>query len=120
MHQKSQPVYDPPHLKNGKRWVKFPSLNQLYQDAGGGTASPQTSLTAKCPIKDLWGHTDVDHIGEGPSTPSSSKVRRLVFDHESPSPLPLDHSGPEAEQGDELVTVQGKQPQRGGKSPRKV
>src|SRR5712664_3716361 len=43
-------------------------------------ASSQTPLTAKRP-------TDVDDIGEGPSTPSSSKVRRLVFDLESPSPL---------------------------------
>ncbi|KAN0072239.1 hypothetical protein V8E54_009968 [Elaphomyces granulatus] len=51
-------------------------------------ASPQTPLTAKRPIKD---HTDVDDIGEGPSTPSSSKVRCLVLDHESPSPLGSGH-----------------------------
>ena len=31
----------------------------------------------------------------------------------------LDHSGPEAELGDELITALGKQPQRGGKSPKK-
>jgi hypothetical protein len=97
-------------LNNGERWVKFPSLTNyakmlvMGRVCGvttkdtctfyGGTdgafqlASPQTPLTAKRPIKD---HTDVDDIGEGPSTPSSSKVRCLVFDHESPSPLGSGH-----------------------------
>ncbi|KAN0084846.1 hypothetical protein V8E54_001313 [Elaphomyces granulatus] len=76
------------YLNNGKRWVKFPSLNYAKMLAMGWLASPQTPLTAKRPIKD---HTDVDDIGEGPLTPSSSKVRRLVFDHESPSPLGSSH-----------------------------
>jgi hypothetical protein len=49
-HQKSQPVYDPPHLKNGKRWVKFPSLNQLYQDAGGGTGVSVSLSTAELTV----------------------------------------------------------------------
>ncbi|KAN0073220.1 hypothetical protein V8E54_008440 [Elaphomyces granulatus] len=101
-------------------------------DGASQLASPQTPLATKRPLKDLWDRTDADDIGEGPSTSSSSKVRRLVFDHESPSPLGssqvevpgtplptddtptagLDHS-PDAEQDDELTTAQGKQPQRG-------
>jgi len=57
-----------------------PGTVSLSTDGAFQLASSQTPLTAKRP-------TDVDDIGEGPSTPSSSKVRRLVFDHESPSPL---------------------------------
>jgi hypothetical protein len=106
-------------------------------DGASQLASPQTPLTAKRPIKDLWDREDVDNdIDEGPSTSSSSKVRRLVFDHESPSPLgssqvqvpgtplPTDDTPAagleDAEQEEELTTAQGKQPQRGRKGPKKI
>jgi len=64
-------------------------------------------------------------IGSGSVRPWESVSTSQV---EAPgTPLPtddtpvaeLDHSGPEAELGDELITALGKQPQRGGKSPKK-
>jgi hypothetical protein len=41
-------------------------------------ASPQTPLTAKRPIKGLWGRTDNNDIGEGPSKESSRNAAERV------------------------------------------
>ncbi|KAN0066772.1 hypothetical protein V8E54_015162 [Elaphomyces granulatus] len=53
------------YLKNGKRWVKFPSLSNYTKMLVVG--------------RDLWDRTDADDIGEGPSISSSSKPNSISF-----------------------------------------
>jgi hypothetical protein len=158
-------------LKNGKRWAKFPFLTNntrmivvgkvcgwtsrdrhlavLVDDFKfvGGTdnfsqsGSPQTPLSNKRTVSDLWDRSNVDDIGaEGSSTPSKVR-RRLSFDQddvppstqteipETPVPcgthpepssiMDLNQSETETESGQKRKW-KGKQRQRNPKSAKKV
>ncbi|KAN0072281.1 hypothetical protein V8E54_010010 [Elaphomyces granulatus] len=71
------------YLKNGKRWAKFPYLAPQYLPSVSSSmhshsspdpgqtqqASPQTPVSTKRSLRDLWDRSDIDDINtaEGPS-----------------------------------------------------